>query len=725
MSDVEALLGSMTLAEKLGQLTMTAAGSTVTGPVLAGASVEEIRDGSIGNLFNLMQREQWRDLQRVAVEQTRLGIPLLLGLDVIHGYRTLFPVPLAEAGLFDPTVWELTAREAAREAAADGIAMVFAPMVDVARDPRWGRMVEGAGEDAWLAARVAEAKVRGFQGGDLGAADAVAAVVKHYCAYGAVTAGREYASADVSERALEEIYLPPFDAAIAAGVAALMPAFIDVNGVPMTAHLSLLRERLRQRLGFEGVIVSDYNAIAELMRHGVAADLAAAAALALNAGVDIDMMANAYRHGLPIALERGAVSLTQIDAAVRRVLRLKQRLGLFEDPYRRGAATESAATLVRRRALARTTGARSLLLLHNEAELLPLPSTVQSVAVIGPLADAPAEMRGSWWCAGEPAETVSVLAGLRTALPSARVLYVEGVPLERTSAAATSSAPTAESIATALELIEQCEVVLLCLGEAANEAGEAASRAHPVLPGRQRELAEAVLERARARDKPVIALLFSGRPLIVPWLIGRARAVLAAWFPGSEAGHAVADVLTGRVSPCGRSPVSWPRALGQVPIYFSQRPSGRPADPVDHYTSKYLDEANEPLFPFGHGLSYGRFTLSNLRLGAASVAEGDDIELWVDVLNGGEHAAEETVFLFARDPLASVARPLLELRGFARIQLPAGAGGTVHLQLPASELRFLDAQLHPVFEPGEIELLVGPSADRARLLSVSIQLRGP
>jgi beta-glucosidase len=725
MSDVEALLGSMTLAEKLGQLTMTAAGSTVTGPVLAGASVEEIRDGSIGNLFNLMQREQWRDLQRVAVEQTRLGIPLLLGLDVIHGYRTLFPVPLAEAGLFDPTVWELTAREAAREAAADGIAMVFAPMVDVARDPRWGRMVEGAGEDAWLAARVAEAKVRGFQGGDLGAADAVAAVVKHYCAYGAVTAGREYASADVSERALEEIYLPPFDAAIAAGVAALMPAFIDVNGVPMTAHLSLLRERLRQRLGFEGVIVSDYNAIAELMRHGVAADLAAAAALALNAGVDIDMMANAYRHGLPIALERGAVSLTQIDAAVRRVLRLKQRLGLFEDPYRRGAATESAATLVRRRALARTIGARSLLLLHNEAELLPLPSTVQSVAVIGPLADAPAEMRGSWWCAGEPAETVSVLAGLRMALPSARVLYVEGVPLERTSAAATSSAPTAESIATALELIEQCEVVLLCLGEAANEAGEAASRAHPVLPGRQRELAEAVLERARARDKPVIALLFSGRPLIVPWLIGRARAVLAAWFPGSEAGHAVADVLTGRVSPCGRSPVSWPRALGQVPIYFSQRPSGRPADPVDHYTSKYLDEANEPLFPFGHGLSYGRFTLSNLRLGAASVAEGDDIELWVDVLNGGEHAAEETVFLFVRDPLASVARPLLELRGFARIQLPAGAGGTVHLQLPASELRFLDAQLHPVFEPGEIELLVGPSADRARLLSVSIQLRGP
>ena len=723
MSDVEALLGSMTLAEKLGQLTMTAAGSTVTGPVLAGASVEEIRNGSIGNLFNLMQREQLRDLQRVAVEQTRLGIPLLLALDVIHGHRTLFPVPLAEAGLFDPTVWELTAREAAREAAADGIAMTFAPMVDVARDPRWGRMVEGAGEDAWLAARVAEAKVRGFQGSDLGAADAIAAVVKHYCAYGAVTAGREYASADVSERALREVHLPPFDAAIAAGVVALMPAFIDVNGVPMTAHMSLLRERLRQRLGFDGVIVSDYNAIAELMRHGVAADLAAAAALALNAGVDIDMMANAYRDGLPIALERGAVSLAQIDAAVRRVLTLKQRLGLFEDPYRRGAVAESAAARVRRRALARTIGARSLLLLRNEAALLPLPKTLESVAVIGPLADAPAEMRGSWWCAGEPADTVSVLAGLRTALPSARVLYVEGVPLERTSAPA-ASPPAAESIGAALELIEQCETVLLCLGEAANEAGEAASRAHPGLPGRQRELAEAVLERARARGKPVIALLFSGRPLIVPWLIEQAGAVIAAWFPGSEAGNAVADVLTGRISPCGRSPVSWPRALGQVPICFSQRPTGRPAEPTDSYTSKYLDESNEPLFAFGHGLSYGRFTLSNLRVGAASVAAADDIELWVDVLNCGEHAAEEVLFLFSRDPGASVARPLLELRRFARIQLPPGASGTVHWQLPASELRFLDAELRPVFEPGEIELLVGPSADRARLLSVSIQLRG-
>ena len=361
---------------------------------------------------------------------------------MIHGYRTLFPVPLAEAGLFDPTVWELTAREAAREAAADGIAMTFAPMLDVARDPRWGRMVEGAGEDPWLAARVAEAKVRGFQGGDLGAADALAAVAKHYCAYGAVTAGREYASVDVSERALQEVYLPPFDAAIAAGVAAVMPAFIDVTGVPMTAHGSLLRERLRQRLGFDGVIVSDYNAIAELMRHGVAADLAEAAALALNAGVDIDMMADAYRHGLPIALERGAVSLAQIDAAVRRVLTLKQRLGLFEDPYRRGARCRvgrcpraaPGAGADDRRALAGAVAQRS-----GAAAVAEHAAERGRASVRSRMRPPRCAARGG--APGSAAETVSVLAGLRTALPSARVLYVEGVPLERTSAPAASPCP--------------------------------------------------------------------------------------------------------------------------------------------------------------------------------------------------------------------------------------------------------------------------------------------
>ena len=359
MNRIDRLMREMSLAEKLGQLTMTAAGFTVTGPTIAGDSTEAIRAGTIGNLLNLAGPDHVREMQRLAVEESRLGIPLLIGLDVVHGYRTLFPIPSGEAALFDPELWALTAREAAREATADGLAMTFAPMLDVARDPRWGRSAEGPGEDPWLGALLADAKVRGFQGADLAGSTALAAVAKHYCAYGAVTAGRDYASVDISERTLREVYLPPFGAAVAAGVAAVMPAFTDLAGIPMTANAALLKGWLRRRLGFEGVIVSDYNAVGELMNHGIAADLAQASALALNAGVDIDMMADAYRHGLPIALDRGWVSSADIDESVRRVLTLKWKLGLFDDPYRRGAAPESAETVAARRRLARAVGARA------------------------------------------------------------------------------------------------------------------------------------------------------------------------------------------------------------------------------------------------------------------------------------------------------------------------------------------------------------------------------
>ena len=714
MNRIEKLMGEMTLTEKLGQLTMTAAGYAVTGPIIAGDSTEAIKSGEIGNLLNLIGPGPVREMQRLAVEESRLGIPLLIGLDIIHGHRTLFPIPLAEAGLFDPETWALTAREAAREAAADGLAMSFAPMLDVSRDPRWGRTAEGPGEDPLLGMRIARAKVQGFQGTDLAAADSLAACAKHFCAYGPVTAGREYASVDISERTLREVHLPAFAAAVEAGVATIMPAFTDLAGIPMTANTALLRDYLRGELGFDGVLVSDYNAIGELIRHGVAADLPEAAALALKAGVDIDMMADAYRRGLPIALERGLVTLDEIDTAVRRVLRLKEQLGLFDDPYRRGATPEEETAVARRRTLARSVAARAIVMLKNDHDTLPLAGSVRRLCVIGPLADAAAEMRGPWWAAGEAEANISVVAGLRQGLPGTEILHAPGVAINDQAR---------DGIAAAVDLCDGADAILLCLGEGATMSGEAASRAYPELPGQQHALAEAVLERARKLGRPVIVILFSGRPLIVPWLAEQADALLAAWFLGREAGNAVSDVVTGRVSPSGRTPISWPRALGQVPVFFAQRPSGRPADPKDYFTSKYLDVANEPLYPFGHGLGYGRFSFAKLRISPDSAAETDRIVARVDVSNEGPGAAEETVFLFTRDKLASVARPLLELRDFAKISLRPGETGTVEMSLRASDLRFLGVDLKPVFEPGEVEILVGPCADRSRLLAGSIRLR--
>ena len=713
MSRIDALIGDMTLAEKLGQMTMSASSYAVTGPIIAGDSTDAIKAGAIGNLLNMVGAVHVREMQRLAVEESRLGIPLLIGFDVVHGHRTLFPVPLGEASLFDPETWALTAREAAKEAAADGVAMTFAPMLDVARDPRWGRSAEGPGEDPWLGARIAEAKVRGFQGTDLAAAGSLAAVAKHYCAYGAVTAGRDYASVDISERTLHEVHMPAFAAAVAAGVAAVMPAFTDLAGIPMTANRELLRGWLRGRWGFNGVIVSDYNAVAELIHHGIAADLADAAAHALKAGVDIDMMADAYRRGLPIALERGIVTMAEIDESVRRVLTLKQQLGLFEHPYRRGATAESAAALAHRRKLARAVGARAIVMLKNDKATLPLAGSLRRLAVLGPLADAPAEMRGPWWGAADADGHVSVAAGLRAIFPDSQVLHAPGVAIE---------SEDVSGIAPALDLCAAADAILLCLGEAATMSGEAASRAHLGLPGKQREFATAVFERARALAKPVIVVLFSGRPLVVPWLVEKADAVLAAWFLGSEAGNAIADVVSGHVSPSGRTPVTWARTAGQIPIFFGERPSGRPQNPKDRYTSKYLDAPNEPLFSFGHGLTYGQFTLSNLRVTPVDVEDIDTLQIRVDVRNDGARAAQETVFLFTHDKIASVVRPLLELKGFTHIHLRPGEAGTASLSLRAVDLRFLGLDLTPVYEPGEVEILVGPCADRTQLLAATIHL---
>jgi beta-glucosidase len=713
MPDIDALIARMTQAEKLGQLTMSAAGYTVTGPVIAGDSTAAIRAGEIGNLLNLVGAEHAHEVQRIAVEESRLGIPLLIGFDVLHGHRTSFPVPIAEAGIFDADVWERTARAAAREAAADGVALTFAPMVDVARDLRWGRLVEGPGEDPYVASRFAVARVRGFQGAQLEAGDALAACAKHFCAYGAVTAGRDYAPVDISERTLHEVYLPPFAAAVAAGVAAVMPAFTDLAGVPMTANAALLGGWLRGRRGFEGVIITDYNAIGELVRHGVAADLPQAAALALCAGVDIDMMADAYRYGLPVALQRGLVSIDQVDTAVRRVLRLKARLGLFADPYRRGAQPESAATVAAHRQLAREVAARSLVLLTHRGGVLPLRAALRNVAVLGPLADSSLDMRGPWWGAAAETGHVTVLAGLRAALPHAQVGHAAGVAIDDASTA---------GIDAAVALCAHADAVVLCVGESAAMSGEAACRADPGLPGQQRRLVEAVAARAHARHVPVIVVLFSGRPLTVPWLFELADAVLAAWFPGSEAGHALADVLLGRVQPGGRLAISWPRAPGQAPLFFGQRSGGRPENPADHYTSRYMDVSNAPQFPFGHGLGYGHCRFANLRVSLSRVTAADPLRVEVDLHNEGAYATEETVFLFVHPKVARVAQPQLALKGFAKLRLAPGERGTVALDVPPAALCILGFDLEPVFEPGEVEVLVGPCADRAQLLGTRIRL---
>ncbi len=540
----EELLRAMSIDEKLGQLTMIRADFGDAGSELSAAKLQDIRAGRAGSVLDLKGAARIDEGQRAAVQDSRLGVPLIFTLDVLHGYETIFPIPLAEAAAFDPDLWEQTARAAAIEAAADGIALTYAPMLDVARDPRWGRIAESPGEDPWLASRFAEAKVRGFQQGDLSDSQAVAATAKHFAGYAAVTAGREYASAELSARTLHEVHFPPFAAAVRAGVAAVMPAFIDLAGAPMTAHRGMLEGVLRRAFAFESVIVSDFCAVRELIAHGVAADAAEAAALALNAGVDIDMASGVYLEGLPEALARGLVLPEQIDAAVRRVLDLKLRLGLFDRPFERGSHPLTSAQREEHRALARDAARKSIVLLQNRTGILPLKAASGHLAVVGPMADAPADMLGPWHASGNAKDTVSFLEGLNNALPGWRIIH----------------APSADGGA-CLDAVREAGVTLLCIGESANMCGEATSRARPGLPGDQRKLAEDIL----GAGKPVIVALTSGRPLIDPWLFEKADAILATWFLGSEAGAALADVLTGAFNPRGKLPISWPRELGPNP----------------------------------------------------------------------------------------------------------------------------------------------------------------
>lgn len=703
---VDSVLARMTLAEKIGQLNQLSGEGDPTGPGGGERAnrLDLLRHGGIGSFFNVIGADTTRALQRIAVEESRLHIPLIFGLDVIHGMRTIFPVPLGEAASWDPAVAERDARIAATEAAAQGIMWTFAPMVDIARDPRWGRIVEGAGEDPYLGAAFAAARVRGFQGSDLRSKDAIGATAKHFAAYGAAEGGRDYNIAEVPERTLRDVYLPPFHAAMCAGAATFMASFNEIAGVPSHANHHLLTDILRNEWHFNGMVVSDWTGIGELLNHGVAADSEQAGVLALHAGVDMDMVSQIFSHTLASASSSGRISQAELDEAVRRVLRTKYRLGLFSDPYARGdAASERSPTLpAASREAARDAARRSIVLLENRNRTLPLRKDLASIAVIGSLASDSGAMIGNWAGVGRREEAVPVLDGVRRAVsPRTTVTYVRGV------------SPTSQDtsgFAEAVRAARAADAVILVVGETPDMSAEAESRAMLDLPGAQQRLADEVI----ATGKPTVVVLMNGRPLAIDRLAATAPAMLETWFLGTEAGNGVADVLFGDVNPGGKLPATFPRAVGQVPIYYAHKNTGRPANPNEKYTSKYWDIPYTPLYPFGYGLSYTTFDVSAPRLSVTTMGPSDSLRIEVDVANTGPRVGDEVVQLYVRDEVGSVTRPVKELRRFQRVTLAPGERRTLRWSLGLDDFAFHDLSMHRVAEPGAFRVFAGTSSDSTR-----------
>lgn len=698
---IDALLKQMTLEEKLGQLQQLDGHADGN---FRPEHLEMARKGLLGATLNVRGVKNVNELQRAAVEQSRLKIPLLFGFDVIHGYRTIFPVPLAEAASWDPATVERAAAVAAAEAAAAGVRWTFAPMVDIARDPRWGRIVEGAGEDPYLGSVMARARVQGFQGRNYGAPDKVVACAKHWVGYGAAEGGRDYDTTDISEGRLREVYFPPFKAALDAGVGTFMSAFNDLNGVPASANPFTLTKVLRGEWKFDGFVVSDYESVKELINHGLAADEAEAARSALNAGVDMEMVSRLYGKYAPQLIGEDKLSQATIDNAVRRILRIKFRLGLFDKPYA-DEAHEQATILSRANVeTAREVAARSIVLLKNERDVLPLAKNARSIAVIGPLADDQLNMLGSWTGDGRKEDVVTLLAGLRAkASPATKINYARGCAIASTSIDGTAEALWLDE---AVRIAREADVVVVAVGESADMTGEAASRASLDLPGRQLELVKAVI----AIGKPTVVVLMNGRPLTINWIAENAPAILETWFAGIQAGNAIADVLFGDVNPGGKLPVTFPRTVGQVPLYYAHKNTGRPADPNNKYTSKYLDIPATPLFPFGYGLSYTRFRLTDLRVGAPNIRPDGRLTVSVDVENTGKREGDEVMQLYIRDVAASVTRPVKELKGFERITLRPAEKRHVQFTLAPEQLGFYNREMRFVVEPGEFKVFVGTSS---------------
>lgn len=707
---IDSLISLMTLEEKVGQLTLYTSDMDQTGAFIRQEYESDIKQGKAGAIFNAYGADYTRRLQEMAVNNTRLRIPLLFGYDVIHGHRTIFPVPLAEAASWNTSAIENAARIAAEEATAEGLHWTFAPMCDISRDPRWGRMVEGAGEDPFLGSRIAEARVKGFQGDDLSANNTVAACVKHLAAYGASEAGRDYNTVDMSESRLREVYLPPYKAAVDAGAVTVMTSFNDLNGVPATVNKFLLTDLLRDEWGFKGFVVTDYTSIMEILYHGVAADSADAAAQSLEAGVDMDMQAGFFQKELPGLVERNIVSEATIDEAVRRILKVKYQLGLFDDPYKYISNDREKNDIMRPDQLeaARDMAKRSVVLLRNETQTLPISSKVRNIAVIGPMGDNKRDMIGSWSAAGDWTKSVSLMEGLQARYPDANISFAKGCEIE---------GGNNQGFAEARQIAAKADFVILALGEAYWMSGEAASRSNIDLPGLQQDLAELII----GTGKPVATIIFSGRPLTINWLAENSPALVQAWFLGTESGHALADIVSGDYNPSGKLPVTFPKNVGQIPIYYNMKSTGRPFDANNKYTSKYLDVSNEPLFVFGYGLSYTQFEYSNLQMAKATISANEAINFTVELKNTGKVAGEEIVQIYVHDQVASVTRPVRELKAFRNVFLEPGQSVKIDFNLPFESLGFYKADGSFGTEHGRFTLFAGGNSDAT--LSAEFELK--
>ncbi len=701
------LMAKMTLDEKVGQLNLLTSDWESTGPTMREGYKDDISAGRVGAIFNAYTAKYTRELQRMAVEGTRLKIPLIFGYDVIHGHRTIFPISLGEAASWDLQAIEKAARISAAEASAEGIHWTFSPMVDIARDARWGRMSEGAGEDVYLGSLIAAARVRGYQGDDLSRPDTILATAKHFAAYGAAQAGRDYHTVDISERTLRDVYLPPFKAAADAGAATFMTSFNEYDGVPASGNRYLLTEVLRNKWGFKGFVVTDYTSINEMVPHGYSKDLKQAGEQAINAGVDMDMQGAVYMENLAKSVTEGKVDIKKIDAAVKAILEMKYRLGLFEDPYRYSNEAREKATVYRPEFLeaARDVARKSIVLLKNKDNALPLAAAAKSIAVIGPLGDSKEDMIGSWSAAGDrKTRPVTLLEGMQAGAPNGTsVAYAKGASY------AFEDAGKSDGFAEAIALAQKSDVIIAAVGERWDMTGEAASRTSLDLPGNQ----QALLEELKKTGKPIILVLMSGRPNSIEWADANVDAILEAWYPGTMGGHAIADVLYGRYNPSGKLPVTFPRNVGQVPIHYDMKNTGRPielGEPGAKYVSRYLDAPNTPLYPFGYGLSYTSFSYSPVTLDKTKIRPGEKLTASVTVTNSGARAGEEVVQLYIRDLVGSVTRPVKELKGFEKINLKKGETRTVRFTLSDADLAFTRQDMSWGSEPGQFKLWIGPSS---------------
>jgi beta-glucosidase len=727
---VDSVLKLMTIEEKIGQLNLPSAGAFTTGEAANSNIGKKIENGQVGGLFNIKGIANIREMQKLAVEKSRLKIPLIFGMDVIHGYESVFPIPLGLSCSWDMTLIERSARIAATEASAGGINWTFSPMVDLSRDPRWGRISEGSGEDPYLGSEIAKAMVRGFQGNDLSANNTMMSCVKHYALYGASEAGRDYNTVDMSRQRMYNEYFPPYKAAVDAGVGSVMASFNEIDGVPATANKWLLTEVLRNQWGFKGFLVSDYTGLSEMINHGIG-DYQTVAARALDAGLDMDMVSEGLLNTLKKSLDEGKVTEKQITDACRRVLEAKYKLGLFSDPYRyideQREKTEIFTEANRKEARAAAT--KSFVLLKNDKNILPLKKS-GTIALVGPLADAAENMTGTWSVAARFSESITVLKGLQEATAgNTKIAYAKGSNLDADSAIEARATMFGKSLrrdkrsaevlrAEALKIASSADVIVAALGEGAEMSGEAASRTSLDIPETQKDLLKALLK----TGKPVVLVLFTGRPLTIKWESENVPSILNVWFGGSEAGYAIADVLFGDVNPSGKLSTTFPQNVGQIPLYYAQKRTGRPLSGpwFQKFQSNYIDVSNEPLYPFGYGLSYTTFNYSDVILSNPEIKSTDSLNVSVTVTNTGKVAGEEVVQLYVRDVVGSTTRPMKELKGFKKIMLAAGESKTVSFKLKVADLSFYNFDLKFGAEPGEFQVFVGGNSQDTKMATFKL-----